>query len=260
VRVAQIVLPGASQYERKSQRIDAAALQAQGVAQVVGLDDAPDVAHVYANGELPAARFVRFPVPYVASAPLPPSRFSLRKPTPPRKVVGPAELPEAVEETWFGATRTRLASDVKVIGSFARSTTKNMVEQTVARIHRFRADVTWNLYAEPPTPEGLAGVDLWVDPATDEGDLDGFVAEALVLGLPVVASRTEVNRGRLEQGRTGFLVPPRDPNEMTHAILAALFKAEVAESKQSAARQTVSKFRARHRLRILLPLYESLIA
>ncbi|HYI10848.1 MAG TPA: glycosyltransferase [Thermoanaerobaculia bacterium] len=255
MRIAQIVLPGASEYERKSQRVDAAALG----DKVVALDDRPDVAHVYASGTLPPARFVRFPVPYVSSAPLPKSRFSLRKPVPPRAAAGRDELPEAVEEAYFSATRAPVARDVKIIGSFARVATRNMVEQTLSRIHRFRSDVTWNLYAHTPAPEDLAGVDAWVDPATAPDDLDGFVAEALVVGLPVVASRTPVNMSRLEQGRTGFLVPPGDPNEMTHAILSALFKAEVAESKQSAARQTVSKFRARQRLRILLALYESLI-
>ena len=69
-----------------------------------------------------------------------------------------------------------------------------------------------------------------------------------------------MNAWRLEQGRTGFLVPVGDPNEMTHAILTALFKVEVAESRQQAARQTVSKFRARQRLRILLRLYEQQIS
>ena len=93
-----------------------------------------------------------------------------------------------------------------------------------------------------------------------ENDFDGFVAEGLVFGLPLVASRTPINAQRLEQGRTGFLVPVNDPNEMTHAILTALFKTEASESRQNAARQTASKFRARQRLRILERLYEQTIA
>ena len=93
----------------------------------------------------------------------------------------------------------------------------------------------------------------------DESDFDGFVAEALVAGLPVVASRVKLNALRLEQGRTGFLVPPRDPNELAHAILAALFKPERATSKSNAARQTASKFRAKQRLRVLMHMYETLV-
>lgn len=102
-------------------------------------------------------------------------------------------------------------------------------------------------------------VDVWADPATSETDFDGFVAEALVAGLLVVAARTAINSQRLEKGRTGWLVPMNDPNEMTHAILSALFKPEVASNKLTAARQTVSKFRGRQRLRMLAHMYETLI-
>jgi glycosyltransferase involved in cell wall biosynthesis len=101
-------------------------------------------------------------------------------------------------------------------------------------------------------------VDVWADPAIDENDYDGFVAEAIAAGVPVIASRTAINTQRLEKGRTGVLVPPRDPNEWTHAILAALFKPEFRHSKTVAAQQTASKFRPRHRARALIQLYESI--
>ena len=85
------------------------------------------------------------------------------------------------------------------------------------------------------------------------------MAEALVAGNVVVASRTIINVTRLEKGRTGFLAPPNDPNELTHAILAALFKPELAQETLAAARQTISKYRPRQRLRALVPIYESLL-
>lgn len=263
MRIAQVVLPGARPYERKCQRVDYVALSEQHDVTVVAIEEiaasGADVAHVYAGGELRPSVFVRFPVPYVATAPLPRSRWSWRKPVAPRFVVSPVgenALPEAVEGKWFSATHERVASDVKVLGSFARAATRDYVERTLARISRTRADVTWKLFDHDPSPEDLAGVDAWIDPAMSEDDYDGFVAEALVLGVPVVASRTAINAQRLEQGRTGLLVPMNDPNEMTHAILAALFKTEVAESRKIAAKQTVSKFRPRQRLRLLTRLYE----
>jgi glycosyltransferase involved in cell wall biosynthesis len=74
-----------------------------------------------------------------------------------------------------------------------------------------------------------------------------------------VASATPINVQRLEKGRTGFLVPPRDPNEMTHAILTALFKPEVARARSDAARQTVGKFRAGQRIRALTRIYEDIV-
>jgi hypothetical protein len=267
MRIAQIVLPGASEYERKSQRADQAALSERHEVTVESIetisDVRADVAHVYANGELPAAAFVGFPLPYVASSDIRPSRWRWRQPVRPRFVASPLgadPVPEVVEECYFAAANSRAErqSSQKIVGSFGRPSVRNSVEQTMARIRRFRDDVEWRIFEQPPSSEDLASVDIWVDPAIDDNDLDGFVAEGLVVGLPVVATRTAINILRLEQGRTGFLVPPRDPNEMTHAILSALFKTEVAESRQFAARQTVSKFRARQRLRILTRIYETL--
>ena len=273
MRIAQIILPGASEYERKCQRVDHAALSATHEVIVTTAGDVnADVAHVYATGELPIAPFIHFPVPYVSSADVRRARWPFRKAEEPDYVVSPLiekieqsryqPLAEAVEDAYFsGAAGSQPAGGrEKVLGSFARKGVKAIVEQTVARISRFRDDITWHLFESVPTPEDLAGVDLWVDPAVEESDFDGFVAEASVAGLPVVASRTKINTMRLEHGRTGFLVPPRDANEMTHAILAALFKPEVAGIKLNAARQTVSKFRAKQRLRVLAHMYETLIS
>jgi len=266
MKIAQIVLPDASEYERKSQRADHAALaSAHEVTVFTGEDLAgirADVAHVYAGHALPASAFVGFRIPYVASSDLRPSRWRLRKPARPGLIASPlAEepLPEVVEDRYFGAAAPPPRDGaIKVVGSFDRPATRNVVEQTLARIRRFRDDVQWELHAGAPTPEDLAGVDAWIDPATGERDFDGFTAEALAVGLPVVASRTPINALRLEQGRTGFLAPPNDPNELAHAILTALFKIEVSQGRQNAAKQTVSKFRARQRLRILTRWYERL--
>jgi hypothetical protein len=276
MRIAQMVLPSASEYERKSQRADHAALVERHEVTAISLDAVgdvrADVAHVYASGELPPAAFVKFPIPYVSAAPMHQSRWNWRrlgsglsfsiKPVAPSAIVSPLgenPLPEVVEERYFSEPSGR-NSAVKIVGSFDRPSVRNSVEQTLARIHRFRNDVEWQIYRDPPSPKELSDVDLWVDPAVDENDFDGFVAEALVVGLSVVATRTPINVLRLEKGHTGFLTPPRDPNEMTHAILAALFKSEVAQSRQLASRQTVSKFRARHRLRILTRIYETVIS
>jgi glycosyltransferase involved in cell wall biosynthesis len=126
------------------------------------------------------------------------------------------------------------------------------------RLDRTRDDITWLLFDAPPSPDELASVGVWVDPAIDERDYDGFTAEAMAAGRVVVASRTAINVHRAEKGRTALLVPAGDPNELTHAILAALFKSEVGQQRANAARQTISKFRARQRHRVLAALYETL--
>ncbi len=262
MRIVQIILPDASWYERKAQRADRAALVERYEGRYEFVDDVrkSDFAHVYAYAGRALPAGLRVPVPYVSSASM------TRSPWPWRRVSGPAhvvtwrELPEVVEDVYFEPAPRLERSGPKVAASFHRAGTENMVQQTLSRIHRFRDDVVWNVFDHPPTPADLREVDVWVDPAVDEHDLDGFTAEALVSGLPVVAARTDINMARCEKGRTAFLVPRNDPNEMTHAILSALFKSEVAQEKIQSAGQTASKFRAKHRLRVLTRLYETLIA
>jgi hypothetical protein len=269
MRIAQVVLPSASEYERKSQRIDLAALGNRHEVVVVPLDEVrksgAQVAHIYASGELPRSEFVRFPVPYVSSAEMKKTRWSFRRPVEPGYRITPFEVPEAVEDEYFEPLAPalfpprRADGAVRVIGAFVRRSVKPLIDQVQHRLERTREDVRWRLFDKPPTPVDLVTVDSWADPAVSETDYDGFVAEALVAGLPVVAARTSVNSHRLEKGRAGWLVPMNDPNEMTHAILSALFKPEVASNKVTAARQTVSRFRARQRLRVLVHMYETLI-
>ena len=261
MRIAQVVLSGASQYERKCQRVDRSTLAGRYDVVETTLEEVAatgaQIAHIYASGDLPPA-FVRFPIPYVSSVAPRKTRWPFGQPSQPAALATPADVPEPVEDHYFDVAHAERGAR-RVVGVFARETVRPMIDQTRARIERFRDDVTWRLFSDVPTPADLSAVDLWVDPAMVENDLDGFVAEALVSGLPVVASRTAMNAARLEQGRTGLLVPPADPNEMTHAILSALFKPEVASNKVAAARQTVSKFKSRQRLRVLLPLYQTVI-
>jgi hypothetical protein len=211
MRISQVLRRGASEYEKKSQRIDFDLLR--GEHEIVTAN--ADITLNYAN----------------------------------------LDLPEAVEERYFeGRTDKSVCPTPRILGSFNRRMVRATIERTIPRVHRTREDVEWLLLDEPPSPEDFAQFDAWIDPAIEDDDYDGFVAEALVAGKIVVASRTPINVKRLEKGRIGILVPPGDANELTHAILAALFKPEVAQQKIEAARQTISKFHPRQRLRALTQL------
>lgn len=231
--IAQIVARGASEYEKKSQRIDFEALQTMHEIR----DEGAQVKHVYG------------PPTYAAQT----KRFFAK-----RETITPFNVPEAVDDGYFLQPATYNLKPT--LGSFFRPSVTPVIEQTMARIHRFREDVDWRVFSAPPSPSDIAAVNVWVDPAVQEDDHDGFVAEATAAGVMVVAARTPINTLRCEKGRTGVLVPPCDPNELTHAILSALFKPEVALSRLEAARQTVSKYRWRNRIRVLTTLYERLIA
>ena len=263
--IAQILLPDACSYDLKSQRLDA--LMLAGRHDVISttfqgaIDARAAIAHVYgpAGFALPPG----FRIPYIAAAEPRSPRLPWRHAARPRALVSPLDnLPEAVDEIYFerpAAAASDSERTPRVIGAFGRHRpgVLTMVEQTLARIHRFREDVDWLLFDRPPSPGDLALVDAWVDPSTSEQDYDGFVAEAAVSGKVVVASRFAINVKRLDKGMSGFLVPPKDFNELAHAILAALFKSEVALKKIDAARQTAGKFRARQRLRVLEQIYDA---
>src|SRR5204862_6350748 len=206
MRIAQVILPNASAYERKSQRADRVSLAGAHDVVLVSPDDVrasgADVAHVYASGRLPVAPFVRFPTPCRSSADVRRSRWPFRRATEPDYVVSPVierveqsryqPRPEAVEDGFFGA-RNAEGGGQKVIGAFRRKGDQWMVELTLARIARFRDDVTWHWFDRDLAPEDLASVALWAGPARDGNGSDGFVAAASVSGLPVVASRTKIN-------------------------------------------------------------------
>jgi hypothetical protein len=286
VIIAQLLLPGASAYERKSQAIDAIALSAEHDVRV-GVAGA-DIVHIYAPRTFDPAAVRDITVPFVSNARPRTARFAWRRLRQPARIITPLKeaathetapprdhetatfIPEAVADSYFDPATMQPSNPATgqpgnpptqrpTIGSFSRPSIRNIVEQTATRIHRFRDDVDWLLFDEAPSLQDLHSVDVWVDPAVEEDDADGYVAEALAAGNVVVATRIAINAQRLEKGRIGSLVPMRDPNELTHAILAALFKPEVRQNRFAASQQTVSKFRVRHRVRALIQLYESIL-
>lgn len=256
MRITQLLLPGASAFERKSQQLDRDALIAAGHE----ITDDANVTHVYSPYPLPP---LKLKTPFVANSR--PTQRWWRRASEPAIVISPLKdtagtfVPEAIDDSFFAARTPREPDGRYRLGTFGgeRVGVNGMIERTLHRMHRFRDDIDWLVFDHPPSFAELEPLDAWIDPTTSESDFDGCVAEALACELPVVAVRTAINLQRMEKGRTGLLVPP-DPNELTHAILGALFKAEVYRPRIDAARQTISKFRARQRVRNLVQIYENL--
>ena len=167
MRIAQLVLPGASAYERKSQLLDAHALG----ERITENRDEADLVHVYGPREIPPAAVTGFRLPYVASGIVRKPRFAWRAPREPEYALSPVEsddftlLPEAVDDAYFG--NQQQATGNYVIGSMDRPSTQNIIAQTFARIHRFRDDVTWHLFTHQPSPAELAQLFAWIDPAVE---------------------------------------------------------------------------------------------
>lgn len=71
-------------------------------------------------------------------------------------------------------------------------------------------------YVEDSAPY-VAALDVCVSPSLTEG-LPGALAEALALGVPVVATDVGGVRDLVDDGRTGLLVPPADPDAIASAV------------------------------------------
>ena len=67
-------------------------------------------------------------------------------------------------------------------------------------------------------PEILRGLDCFVLPSLAEG-ISNTILEAMACGLPVVATRVGGNPELVEDGLTGRLVPPVNPETMATALL-----------------------------------------
>lgn len=288
VKVAQLLLEDASHYDRKSQLIDRETLASEAALITFTAKDGTyeddqgeelslreltarlgrevNLLHVYGPLGQEKAVLRALPVPYVASEQPESGMFSWRAVPEPAAIISPMRdliVPEAVEKDFFSIQRPQQTEqETLFLGTFAsgRADVTELCELTLVRLSRFREDLEWELFETPISTEALTALNVWIDPAIDPSDYDGFSAEALVAGLPVVACRTPINRQRLEEGAAGYLVPPNDPNELAHAILAALFKPEVTDPRLDRARQSRDRFLPEVRAARLLDVYQRALA
>lgn len=275
MRVGQLSGKDRSWVDEKHLRLDAAHLPSLGAETVAYTDETDleaavfresvqrnsvDVVHAYGRSaaELCSKSRVRF----VAS--VEPSRargFWPKRALPARLVTPDAGVPEAVAESFITEWVAPPARSRYLIGSTARrAEIRSWIERTYARLARFRDDLEWRVFEDPPLPEDLATLHVWVDAALGDGDVDGYVVEAMVGGMPTVAARTALNRWRSDDGRSAHLVPVNDANELAHAILAALFKPELGEEKRATARESIDRFDAGSRAAALLAAYRQVVA
>ena len=70
-------------------------------------------------------------------------------------------------------------------------------------------------------PQLLAGSDLSILTSHEEG-FSNVILESMAAGLPVVATRVGGNQEAVEDGVTGWLVPPGDPAALAHKIIDLL--------------------------------------
>jgi glycosyltransferase involved in cell wall biosynthesis len=88
------------------------------------------------------------------------------------------------------------------------------------------------------TPELLSEAAVSVLPSLSEG-LSNTLLESMAAGVPVVATNVGGNTEVVEEGVTGLLVPPRDPEAIAHAVCLLLKNPELASSLGRAGKKSV---------------------
>lgn len=103
-------------------------------------------------------------------------------------------------------------------------------------------------------PALLTVADLFVTPSHYEGH-GGSLIEAMLAGLPIVASDTPPHRESIEPGVTGLAVPLRDPAALAAAIVSLLDDPDLAHELGAAAREAA---RARFDIAAIARRHEAL--
>jgi glycosyltransferase involved in cell wall biosynthesis len=112
----------------------------------------------------------------------------------------------------------------------------------------------------PDVPELLAEVAVSVLPSLSEG-LSNAILESMAAGVPVVATAVGGSSEAVENGVTGFLVPPRDAAALAGAISGLLADREGAARLGTAGRQrVVERFSNERMVRDTEAFYLSLLA
>src|SRR5207244_3121540 len=105
-------------------------------------------------------------------------------------------------------------------------------------------------------PALMASADLFVLPSRFEG-LPNSVIEAMASGLPVVATAVAGTPELVEEGVTGWLVPPGVPRDLAAAIVTGL-SAPAAEVAEAAKRRAAEGFSAEAMAHSFADLYQEL--
>ena len=106
----------------------------------------------------------------------------------------------------------------------------------------------------------LDAMDLFVLASVDEG-FGIVLLEAMACGKPVVATTVDGPPEIVEDGQTGLLVPPRDPDAMAKALVELLHDSErrARMGKQGQARVRTA-FSLDSQMRTLIGLYDQLLS
>ena len=94
--------------------------------------------------------------------------------------------------------------------------------------------------ARHDVPDMMRKMDLFVLPSLAEG-ISNTILEAMATGLPVVATNVGGNPELVEEGATGAIVPPSDPESMARSMLTYLAEPDLLAHHGAAARRRIEE-------------------
>lgn len=109
-------------------------------------------------------------------------------------------------------------------------------------------------------PEIAYAQDIAVDLSYEGLGITGTLREALAMERPVVASHAGGNAELVVEGRTGFLVPPKDPEATAKALKTLILQPELRNSFGKAGRKrVVESFSQAQRIQKMESLYQEVL-
>ncbi len=108
-------------------------------------------------------------------------------------------------------------------------------------------------------PEFLTGLDLFISPSLWEG-LPTAILEAIVAGVPVLATDIAGNRELIQDGKTGWLAQPADAHALARAIIHAYHHPELCQQFALEARRILPQFSIQNVAEQYAQLYQRLLA
>ena len=121
------------------------------------------------------------------------------------------------------------------------------------------SDLVWMAGARTDIPRLLQSMDIFVLPSEAEG-ISNTILEAMATGLPVIATRVGGNAELVVEGETGLLVPAKDPQALSLALLAYLQDRGLMRSHGEAGRKRVEqKFSMQAMVARYLQVYDRML-
>ncbi len=155
--------------------------------------------------------------------------------------ISPSKGYEYLIEAMRRVVRTDPYVNLKIVGDVSSSHQRyfNYLKSMVQR-YSLNYNIKFVGYRKD-IPLLLSSAHLLVAPSVVEESFGRVIIESFACGTPVIASRLGAFPEIIEDKKTGILVPPRDPQSLSDAILKVLQDRPFAERMTVAARKTVEE-------------------